>query len=804
VLPIIFFFSSPGMVLADSILYSEGFDEGDGGYTHSGTGDTWDHGTPSAEFTRGPSVAHSGTRCWGTNLGGDVPKESDAYLTSPDIALPALSAGEIMRLRFFGWIHVDFMHDRGMIQISSDGGANWTTHVLLLEYMQGGWQEYTFDISEYGGEIIQLRFRCFADDEDTFDPPETYNMAGLYVDDIAITVAESPPVSTELTFTAWEQASSTASCPWIFEWNGAEYVKDNDIFSTARGENGEYDDYYRLANAPYKIDDTYRLSIRETEQEESFIDFAELIVVDHGNDVIAAGDEKGNIFTYSSPAAPQSAVDAGGNDVADAVGALDGAGAQVFNNDAIELDFAGALVQKPAILVLGAMGFQVGDDGAGMPTGGRPLIEIQTHDANGAWVTRNVFYPRWRRAVNAYDLSDQFVFDRKIRLLAKSCHTGKYHVIDFVGLDTNPQAPLTVTRLSALSALQSGDLDVTAILSAVDGDRAHLATSQSIALTFGAPALQPGKARDFFIATRGYYIPNGTYFFYSWDGSGWVQRDSWTIAEEGLRTRVVDLGLWLPDPDGEYKVRIWQDYYFDPAGIDYIGLTRDGSPGTMTYATNMLYDESIYNQVSEQDGITADWDWGEPWPERARWVEAAWTGFPENDPPTTYPVTVELPGADPVFNWVYTDNEGQPQDKAEIEVWTGPAGTGNNVWDPAVLIGAATSVTYADPVLVEGATYFARVKASDGNAWGPWSESSFVYAPNHPPIVEAGPDQTVDAGDIVQFNGSFIDLDEGDTHTIAWDFGDGEGSAGTLAPQHVFVNPGPVECRNGWNIGESL
>lgn len=56
---------------------------------------------------------------------------------------------------------------------------------------------------------------------------------------------------------------------------------------------------------------------------------------------------------------------------------------------------------------------------------------------------------------------------------------------------------------------------------------------------------------------------------------------------------------------------------------------------------------------------------------------------------------------------------------------------------------------------------------------------------NVAPIVDAGPDQTVDVGDVVTFSGSFTDPGV-DTHTYEWDFGDGGTNDTTLTPTHVY------------------
>ena len=70
------------------------------------------------------------------------------------------------------------------------------------------------------------------------------------------------------------------------------------------------------------------------------------------------------------------------------------------------------------------------------------------------------------------------------------------------------------------------------------------------------------------------------------------------------------------------------------------------------------------------------------------------------------------------------------------------------------------------------------------------TDTASVTVNNVAPIVEAGPDQTVDEGDTVSFSGSFSDPGTGDTHTIEWDFGDGGTASGTLNPTHEYGDNG--------------
>jgi len=70
------------------------------------------------------------------------------------------------------------------------------------------------------------------------------------------------------------------------------------------------------------------------------------------------------------------------------------------------------------------------------------------------------------------------------------------------------------------------------------------------------------------------------------------------------------------------------------------------------------------------------------------------------------------------------------------------------------------------------------------------ADSTDITIINVDPTVEAGPDQTVNEGEIVHFTGISTDPGRDDTHTFEWDFGDGTTASGTLTPTHVYGDNG--------------
>jgi hypothetical protein len=85
-------------------------------------------------------------------------------------------------------------------------------------------------------------------------------------------------------------------------------------------------------------------------------------------------------------------------------------------------------------------------------------------------------------------------------------------------------------------------------------------------------------------------------------------------------------------------------------------------------------------------------------------------------------------------------------------------------------------------------SYAVAVAVSDGLAVD--TDGSMIYILNVAPTADAGPDQTVYAGDPVLFDGSFYDPGTQDTHTYEWDFDDGDTDDTTLTPTHVYPDAG--------------
>lgn len=95
-----------------------------------------------------------------------------------------------------------------------------------------------------------------------------------------------------------------------------------------------------------------------------------------------------------------------------------------------------------------------------------------------------------------------------------------------------------------------------------------------------------------------------SYHIYTWDGSAWINRAILHYPNT-LGTHLVDLSPFLPDPTGEYKVRIRHSGE-EHAEIDYIGLVGGGVFYRPSSVLNLNTNSNILSFVSEGDDWTTN------------------------------------------------------------------------------------------------------------------------------------------------------------------------------------------------------
>ncbi len=104
----------------------------------------------------------------------------------------------------------------------------------------------------------------------------------------------------------------------------------------------------------------------------------------------------------------------------------------------------------------------------------------------------------------------------------------------------------------------------------------------------------------------------------------------------------------------------------------------------------------------------------------------------------------------------------------------------------------AVTGTDVNHVFIDNGDYTVTLTVTDSDG-ASTSQTLDVAVNNVAPIVEVGSDKTSDEGSPVQFNATFSDPGITDTHTIAWNFGDGNTVTDTLDPTHVYTDNGEYD-----------
>lgn len=183
-------------------LFSTDFEANDGGFTHNGTLDEWEYGTPAtvATTTTNPVASFlncfSGTKCWKTDLDNTYDSSSSMNLESPPIAIPSGSTGVrlswAMRYQMesasfdHAWIEVfESGNPANIKRIGEWTGATMTNTVgspAVNIGQSGGWGIYkSGDLSSFAGTSVIVRYHV--------DGDSTINFGGMAIDDVKVTRA---------------------------------------------------------------------------------------------------------------------------------------------------------------------------------------------------------------------------------------------------------------------------------------------------------------------------------------------------------------------------------------------------------------------------------------------------------------------------------------------------------------------------------------------------------------------------------------------------------------------------------------
>jgi hypothetical protein len=294
-------------------------------------------------------------------------------------------------------------------------------------------------------------------------------------------------------------SDQSPGCPFVYSWNGQNYVLDNNLLpASTRSSGTDVEDFYKLEQSTIPIHQNplfslYPLQIREFQTEHSYLDQVKLFAVDHQPDVNIAVAQDGEILTYKNPHPPISCTNKYGYNMLDRIQYIDQDYYQGYPSDYLTLDFGNLNVQESAKLVMRADMEHIKDS-----------IHVQILNATGEWQTIAKIIPRVYWATEIINLAP-YLLNSTGNLQIRLYFTA-YHKLDYVGLDTTPQADITTRQSLLISATHSEKGLITLKLLCNDQIYAELIPDQQINLLFALPQKQnQTTSATFIFYTDGHY-----------------------------------------------------------------------------------------------------------------------------------------------------------------------------------------------------------------------------------------------------------------------------------------------------------
>jgi hypothetical protein len=197
--------------------FFEDFESGGPGWTSGGENNSWEIGVP----TSGPGTAVSGQNVAATNLSGNYPANSNAWLRSPTIDLRGVTSAS---LSFSEYVDVDdYMTFHGTVVSVLDAGTLQELEELSrVNVRNTGWRtrELTLSAASLGKEVV-IQFRLFSDDLNL--------LPGWYLDNVAVgspSVLLVPEYTTSLSsLTVNGSAATRAGNHFTVDLSGASSVE---------------------------------------------------------------------------------------------------------------------------------------------------------------------------------------------------------------------------------------------------------------------------------------------------------------------------------------------------------------------------------------------------------------------------------------------------------------------------------------------------------------------------------------------------------------------------------------------------
>lgn len=337
------------------------------------------------------------------------------------------------------------------------------------------------------------------------------------------------------------------SCPFVYSFNGRDYVLDSETFSGAVVRSAQRADWDNLDHLT-AVDGVYRLRVRNEMPEVQYIDALKLLAVDHEPDAIIAPEFNGTLHALRNLKTPVRAVDAAGSNVRALIEKRDDRfwtsnpfgrdpddPAQV--RDGLTMEF-----ERPVGVQTGKLLFTVQNTAwaayaeeylsriAGSRLNDwRTLMDgsAPAREAYRQAVTREAMLAvqvwngvDWISAGSIWFVGPSLSKDLVVPIDLAKCGSGPLRIklestaglwmVDRVQADFGAEGAFTAAGCSLFEAKDLNGRDLRGVLGAADRDYFVLSSSADQAdLAFRAPVQTSRMERSFILMTDGYYLSNG-------------------------------------------------------------------------------------------------------------------------------------------------------------------------------------------------------------------------------------------------------------------------------------------------------
>ena len=302
-------------------------------------------------------------------------------------------------------------------------------------------------------------------------------------------------------------------CPYVYTWNGREYRQDNTILGQceSRSDGRPVTDYLHLQQPLVSDAGAYKLQVREFEQEKSYLDAFELLVVDYPNDAQMGVAPSGEVFLYDQAFRPIAAYDHTGTDVLELISTQDGrryssheAGAMYVECQVWRPGLPGVLYDLTPTDSLVEPDMIQPPQKRGNPGSG-VLVEVE--DRHGNWYSVDVQPPRGNPQDALWLLNRAEGYELGTRFRVRLSWSDRFETDQLAYYSIRLEAP-TVTAVKPAAAVHSSRGETSHLLGDADGAYATLEPGEVLDLAFATPKsadLSSEWTRGFVLKSTGLY-----------------------------------------------------------------------------------------------------------------------------------------------------------------------------------------------------------------------------------------------------------------------------------------------------------